>query len=104
MFLDENVDLALSVALTGCEVESVRALGLSGISNGELLARIEKDFDVFISHDKGLVHQQQWSDRDLACIVIDSRSTRFASYSGSLDALIVAVNGATPGTVQVLKL
>jgi hypothetical protein len=104
VFLDENVDLALSVALTGCEVESVRSLGLSGISNGELLARIEMDFDVFISHDKGLVHQQQWSDRDLACIVIDSRSTRATSYIEGRQALVDAINGASPGTVTVLKI
>lgn len=104
MFLDENVDLALSAALVGFEVESVRSLGLSGISNGELIARIEKDFDVFISHDRGLPHQQQWSGRDLACIVLDSRSTRFASYNEGLQVLVDAVNGASPGSVQVLKL
>ena len=87
VFLDENVDPALESALGEHVVESVRSRGWFGVSNGELIDRIEADFDVFISHDQGLAHQQNWAKRELGLVILLADSTSFESYSEAVGSL-----------------
>ena len=65
VFLDENIDPRLAERLVDCHVRSVRSEAWFGVTNGELLSRIEAGFDVLISHDRGLEHQQTWAGRAL---------------------------------------
>jgi hypothetical protein len=58
VFLDENVDPKLRLALADFDPSSVGSEGWNSVTNGELIALIESKFDVLISHDKGLEHQQ----------------------------------------------
>lgn len=104
VFLDENVDSRLTDALTDCDVRSVRSEGWFGVSNGELLGRIEADFDVLVSHDRGLEHQQTWSGRSLALVVVRSESTDFLSYEHAVPAIQHAINDAVPGIVIVVSI
>lgn len=46
---DENVPWPLRKFLSGCEVTSVQREGFGGFENGELLDRLEGNFDVFCS-------------------------------------------------------
>ena len=39
-------------------ISTVQDMGWAGITNGELLARAEQEFDVFVTADQGLPHQQ----------------------------------------------
>ena len=48
-------------ALPGHEVESVQKNGWAGIRNGELLARAEKEFDVFVTLDGNMQFQQNYA-------------------------------------------
>ena len=99
IFLDENVDSALANRLVGHQVASVRTEGWFGITNGELLTRIERDFDVLISHDKGLEHQQNWKDRNLSLVVINAANTEFLTYEANISILLLALDKARPGAV-----
>ncbi len=104
VFLDENVDAKLAVRLSNCEVRSVRTEEWFGVLNGELLRRIEAGFDVLISHDRGLEHQQKWAGRALGLIIIRSESTDIASYEVGIPDLLRAINQAQPGVVTTLML
>ena len=55
---DENLDWRLARALPGQQVESVQKNVWAGIKNGELLARAEKEFDVFVTQDGNMQFQQ----------------------------------------------
>ena len=55
---DENLDWRLARALPGQQVESVQKNAWAGIKNGELLARAEKEFDVFVTQDGNMQFQQ----------------------------------------------
>lgn len=104
VFLDENVDSRLADRLSEFEVRSVRTEGWFGVSNGELLSRIEAGFDVLISHDRGLEHQQRWAGRALGLIIVRAESTDFTSYEGGVPDLLIAIRESQPGTVAVLTL
>ena len=47
------------------EVLTVAEAGWAGKKNGELLGLAEKDFEVFVTTDKGIPHQQNISILDL---------------------------------------
>jgi hypothetical protein len=56
--------------LRGHDVRTAFDLGWSQLSNGELLARAEKEFDVLVTTDRNLQHQQNLSGRRLAILVL----------------------------------
>ncbi len=97
VFLDENVDLILVSSLPDHHCESVRSRGWYGISNGELISKIEVEFDVLISHDQGLEKQQNWKNRKLGLIIIMATSTSYDAYQHQVsriqDAIAEIKNG-----------
>ena len=59
VLLDENLDWRLRRDLPGHQVESVPLLGWAGIQNGALLRKaVESGFDVLVTMDGNMVHQQ----------------------------------------------
>jgi predicted nuclease of predicted toxin-antitoxin system len=59
VLLDENLNWRLKRDLPGHEVESVPLLGWAGIQNGALLHKaVESGFDVLVTMDSNMVHQQ----------------------------------------------
>ena len=51
-------------------IRTVQEMGWAGVKNGALLNLIEGQFDVFITTDKNIRHQQNLSGRRLAFIVL----------------------------------
>jgi hypothetical protein len=51
-------------------------MGWASKANGELLALAAADFDVFLTSDRNLSHQQNLSAFDLAVIVLVAASNR----------------------------
>ncbi len=47
-------------------------MGWTGLSNGDLLALAEKQFDAFVTADKNIRYQQNLSGRRLSVIVLPS--------------------------------
>jgi predicted nuclease of predicted toxin-antitoxin system len=59
VLLDENLDWRLRRDLMEYQVESVPLIGWAGIENGELLGKaVEAGFDVLVTMDSNMVHQQ----------------------------------------------
>jgi len=68
IILDENLPRALKVYLSAYEVTTVQEQGWSGVKNGELMARVDGVYDVFITSDKNLKYQQNLTERMIAII------------------------------------
>ena len=68
ILLDECTPHVLKRLLTGFEITTVQDLGWSGITNGALLELAEAQFDVLITSDQNLRHQQNLSGRHLSII------------------------------------
>ena len=61
--------------------------GWAGITNGELLQRASKDFDVFVTLDRNLAFQQNQSNLQLPVIVIHARSNKLKDLLHYVPAL-----------------
>jgi predicted nuclease of predicted toxin-antitoxin system len=68
ILLDECTPHVLKRLLTGFEISTVQDLGWSGITNGALLKLAENQFDVLITSDQNLKHQQNLTGRKLAIL------------------------------------
>ena|SRR5215211_7625680 len=76
LLLDENLDWPLRRDLQGHQVESVPLIGWGGIENGELLAKaVDAQFDVLVTMDSNMVHQQNIAKYPIAVIAIRARSS-----------------------------
>ena len=54
MLLDECVDRRLATDIQGHDVKIVPDAGWAALKNGELLARAQHEFDVFVTVDRNL--------------------------------------------------
>jgi hypothetical protein len=71
LLLDENLPKRLKQDLLVHEVFTVVEMGWSGISNGALLTlMIEEGFDVLLTFDKNLQHQQNFRRYSIAVFVL----------------------------------
>ena len=69
LLLDENLDWRLGRDLFDHQVESVPLIGWAGIENGELLRKaIEAEFDVLVTMDSNMVHQQNIRQNTIAVV------------------------------------
>ena len=58
VLLDEQLPLDPAAALVGHRVDTVAGRGWSGITNGELLRRMEGQYDALVTMDRGIEFQQ----------------------------------------------
>ncbi len=76
ILLDECVDWRLAREIVDHDVSTVHQLGWSGIVNGELLRRAEKEFDVLLTVDRNLSFQQSLLEFDIAVVVMHASTNR----------------------------
>ncbi len=74
VLLDEMVSRKLASQLGEHEVTTVQRQGWAGLTNGHLLDAIDTLFDVFITMDKGIRHQQRLAARAFGVIEVRARS------------------------------
>lgn len=104
VLLDENVDQRLKPAFDpDFDVATVSEQGWSGMKNGELLRAAEAEFDVFVTLDRNIQHQQQLARYDLAVVLIRSRSSRRADIEPAMEYVNQTVRAAQPGTVSTAQ-
>ena len=70
ILLDQGTPAPLRDHFSGHSVETAYEKGWSSLSNGELLAKAEADFDLLITTDRNLRGQQNMSGRKLAILVL----------------------------------
>jgi predicted nuclease of predicted toxin-antitoxin system len=80
ILLDHNLDWRLWELLQPHEVITTRRMRWDRYENGELLEVAQDEFDVLLTTDTNLYHQQKVADYDLAVVVL-------RAYQNSLEAL-----------------
>ena len=77
ILLDECVTKKLKRHLNEFEVRTVVEMGWSGYRNGTLLrVAVEAEFDLLLSIDKNIVHQQNMAKYDIAVVVFDTQRSK----------------------------
>ena len=74
IILDQGTPAPLRTVLGGHQVSTVYELGWSTLSNGELLAAAEDEFDVLVTTDRSLRHQQNLTGRRLSILILPTTS------------------------------
>jgi hypothetical protein len=73
ILFDQNVPVGVRQFLPGHDVRTAYQMGWADLSNGELLVAMEAaGFDVLISCDRNLAHQQNLAGRRVAILVLDT--------------------------------
>ncbi len=100
ILLDECVPRRLRQELPGQDVRTVPEMGWSGKKNGELLRSMSgQGFDVLITVDRSLRHQQNLQSAGVAVIVIVAASNRLAALKPLMPSVQAALGTVRPGDV-----
>ena len=103
LLLDENLDWRLRHDLVDHQVESVPLIGWAGIENGELLRKaVETRFDVLVTMDSNMVHQQNIERHAIAVVALRAASNRLADTRPLMPALLALLPNIKPGTVTFI--
>lgn len=81
---------------------TVTDAGLSGNKNGQLLRRITGDFNVFITIDKSIQHQQNLSKYDVAFALLRVPSNDIVDIEPKLPKLFARWSELKPGTLLII--
>ena len=104
VLLDENVDRRLKRAFDEeHEVSTVPERGWAGKKNGELLEAAGKEFDAFVTTDRGIPHQQNLSRFELAVIVLEAKSNSYEDLASLMDRTNVALGEVVPGEATRIR-
>lgn len=104
ILLDENLNWRLRGDLPGHEVESVPLLGWAGIQNGELLRRAaDAGFDVLITMDSNMRHQQDMTRFRIALIALRARSNRIDDTRPLMRQVLAELPRIKPGTLTIVQ-
>ena len=101
ILLDECVPRALRRYLSGHAVLTVQSVGWTGMSDGALLARIDGEFDVFVTADASLPYEQDLTHRAFAVLVLLGRTSAraLADRAAEIRETVVSLR---PGTWREL--
>ncbi len=100
ILLDESVPGRLGALLVGHQATSVQKRGWSGIKNGRLLALASSEFDVLLTADKGIEHQQNLATLPIAVLVLLTTSNRMQDLAPLVPSILRALNHLMPCTLQ----
>ena len=103
VLLDENIDRRIR----GCfepvhEVVTVPQRGWGGKKNGELLGLAAAEFDVFVTMDRSLRHQQNLAACPLRIVLIVTKSNRRQDIQPAMAAVNQAIREMRSGELRVV--
>ena len=97
ILFDQGVPRGLAASLGSHDVTEARKLKWERISNGVLLKLAEEaGFDLLLTTDKNVRYQQNLADRKISIVVLGQ--SPWWLVREHLDAIVAAVNAATPGS------
>ena len=98
VLLDECVPKALGRSLTGHAVRTVPQEGWSGKKNGELLSLMAAArFEVFLTVDQGVRHQQNLRAAGVAVVIMVAASNDIADLIPLVPDVLAALTAVQPG-------
>lgn len=103
VLLDEQLNWRLARAFRGDhDVRSVRGMGWTGVQNGDLLRAAQRAFDVLVTMDRNIEHQQHLPSAELAVILVVARSNRIEDTEGLVPAIERLLPTTEPGRLYVV--
>jgi hypothetical protein len=101
ILFDQGTPVPLRPALAAHEVATAFEMGWSTLENGDLLRQAEGQFDVFVTTDQNLRHQQNLTGRRLAILVLPT--TNWMQIRQHLAKVTAAVEAMQSGEYRELQ-
>jgi predicted nuclease of predicted toxin-antitoxin system len=100
ILLDECLPLDFRHSFSVHDTHTVKWAGLKGEKNGELLQEAElAGYEVLLTVDQGIPHQQNLAGRKLSIIPIRSRTTQVEDLLPFIEAILSVLATITPGQI-----
>ncbi len=100
VLLDECLPTQLRRSLPGHDIRSARYMKWTGQRNGALLTLMQAHgFEVLVTVDQSLRHQQNLAAAGVAVVVIIAVSNRYPDLAPYAPAVLAALAGIKPGDV-----
>jgi hypothetical protein len=100
ILLDECVPRRLRRELSGHDVNTVPEMGWSGKKNGELLQLMTgQGFEVLLTVDQSIRHQQNLQAAGIALIVLIAGSNRLGDLVPLMPSTLTALGSIKPGDI-----
>jgi hypothetical protein len=97
ILFDNGTPRGLASFLTGHSVEEARARGWEELANGDLIDAAEQaGFEVMVTTDKNIRHQQNLTARRIALVVLEH--SQWPMVKLVAENILAAVNAAQPGS------
>jgi hypothetical protein len=84
-------------------VLTVPEAGFAGLKNGQLLRQVDGNFDIFITTDKSIQHQQNLGAYQIGFVLLRSRSNDFVDIEPLVPRLLERLREVTPGKLLVVE-
>ena len=98
VLLDEQLDHRLRHDFgPQFHVMTVAGRGWKGEKNGALLSLAAAEFDAFITMDRGIEYEQNWTAIDLAIVLVIAKTNRYADVKPLIPAIESALAKVAPG-------
>lgn len=103
ILFDQNTPVPIRYSLAGHSVRTANEQGWSTLENGDLLQAAEQNgFDVLLTADQNIAHQQNMDGRKIALVVL--ANGQWPSIQPFISQIVVAVESAKPGTVTIVEI
>jgi hypothetical protein len=89
----------LIAIFSGACYKTVPQQGRVGVTNGALIKRIEPEFDIFITMDSNIIHQQNLNQLKVCLTVLHATSSRYETLQPMVPQIVSAIDQAKPGLV-----
>ena len=100
VLFDENLPRLLRRRLPEFEIRTVQEEGWGAFSNGELLRRAERTFDVLLTADRRMQYQQTLASYAIGVVVIVTPRLQLEMLERAIDEIRDAINEAAPGEIK----
>jgi hypothetical protein len=102
VLIDENLPRNFAGHLRGHECRTVVDCGWSGKTNGELLNLADPMFDVLLTLDKNIPHQQNLKSVRIALLIVRARSNRIQDLLPLVPECLAAMTRIQPRQVVLV--
>jgi hypothetical protein len=101
--IDECLPRPIMRDLPMFDVQTAQRAEFAGLKNGAFLAAISGHFDVFVTVDQNLRHQQNLTSISFGIVVLSVPSNRLYDVRATLPNLVPAIAGVAPGQVVLVN-
>ncbi len=103
VLLDECLPKKLKREVEADIVKTVPEMGWTGTKNGALLRLVEREFEVFLTNDQNLEHQQNLRQFNLAVVVLVALTNDIEDLKPLMPAANEAIKTISPREIRYIK-